>query len=310
MLSINQKKNNAYLSANLAVLGFATAAVIGKKLETTADIIVWGRTLFAAFALGLLLIFLKKTSKAINNQQHSSQQLWPRLQLLITGVILCAHWYAFFETINIAGVAVALLTFACFPLFVMLYQAVTQPKSLTLWQCITAALIILGIFIMVPINDDSQAIRGWVWGFISALLFAVLTLQNATLIKKFDTLQLSFSQNLVACLLLSSTTISLEKLHMLSSDQWLLLAICGVLCTAIAHTLLIRSYNHLPAVQISFLVNLEPVYGLVLAFVLLNETVARSGIVGGLVVITAILISTISHNHAKHRGQEFKSISS
>lgn len=294
-----RQQNTAYLIANLAVIGFAAAAIIGKKLDASADIIVWGRTLFAAISLGLLLVIAKNFSArvAVHVKQHAKNMKirWPRLQLLFTGAVLCAHWYAFFETINIAGVAVALLTFACFPLFVIAFQIVTRPSKVTRWDGFSAALIIAGIYVMVPFKAESQIIIGWAWGLASAVLFAVLTLQNEALIKRYDTFQLSFSQNLVACLLLSSTSISLNEISALSLQQWLLMACCGIFCTAIAHTLLIRSFAFLPAVQISFLVNLEPVYGLVLAYVLLGESLTMSGLAGGLIVVLAIIISTVAH---------------
>lgn len=294
-----RQRKEAYLTANLAVLGFAAAAIIGKKLEAPSDVIVWGRTLFAALSLGVLLLI---TKNRVSTSVQSPTQLrlrWPRFQLLLTGAVLCAHWFAFFETINLAGVAVALLTFACFPLFVIAFQVVTRPHKISYWDYISAALIIVGIYVMVPFEAESQALRGWAWGIFSAVLFAVLTLQNEVLIKRFDTFKLSFSQNLVACLLLSSTMISLDELMVLSQQQWILLACCGIFCTAIAHTLLIRAFAHLPAVQISFLVNLEPVYGLILAFVLLGETMTISGLAGGLVVILAIVVSTLAHTRKK-----------
>lgn len=293
MNSLGRDKSTkaSYFVANLAVLGFAAAAIIGKKVGAQADIIVWGRTLFASAGLVLLLPFYLKTLAPPTS--HS------RLLLLSAGITLCMHWYAFFETINVAGVTVALLTFACFPLFVIFFQAIQQLRQINIRDLLSAGLIIIGIYIMVPNAADPQQLTGWLWGFGSALLFAILTLQNQALVKTYNAIQISLFQNGIACLALSLTMVSLTELSNLSVAQWVWLALCGIICTAVAHTLLIRCFNTLPAVQISFIVNLEPVYGLALAIILLKESMTISALMGGTIVIGAIIINTMTPRATK-----------
>jgi drug/metabolite transporter (DMT)-like permease len=216
-------------------------------------------------------------------------------------MVLCIHWYTFFATINIASVTVALLTLSCFPIFLILMKGLVKRQGLAAKDLFSALMIIAGIFVMVPKTADTHVLPGWAWGFASAILFAVLTLQNELLVKHYNTFQISFAQNAVACLILSCATIRPDLLTNLSFQQWGLLALCGVFCTAGAHTMLIKSFDRIPAIQISFLVNLEPIYSIALAFVLLNEPISASALLGGGLVITAIILNTILHQRAAHK---------
>ena len=103
-------KHRGMLEIHIAVFLFGLAGLFGKWLALSPMLIVFGRTFFASLVLGAILFFSKKPFRTKSRQDLAV--------LVLLGVILAVHWITFFHSIQISNVAVGLLTFSTFPLFV------------------------------------------------------------------------------------------------------------------------------------------------------------------------------------------------
>ncbi|WP_286270660.1 DMT family transporter [Thalassotalea hakodatensis] len=262
----------AFMALHGAVLLFALSGLFAKWLTISPIDIVFGRAFFACIALGCLLVVYQK---------HDLFTTKSRLfGLFITGAILAFHWVSFFSAIQISSVAIGLLTFAAFPVFVALFEPWFFTEQYKLDTLIQAVITVIGIYLLLPNEAYAKnALLGIYWGLASALSFAILTLLNRKFVAEVKAKQVAFYQNGFAALVLLPF-IDLFTVSM-NLSQWQLLMLLGVVFTALSHSLFNFSLKRLSGQTASIAVSLEPLYGIIAAYFLLGELVSIQMMVGG-----------------------------
>jgi len=129
------------------------------------------------------------------------------------------------------------------------------------------------------------------WGILSGFTFAVLSLCNRMHAKKLPPLLVSFYQLSVAALITLPLVI-ISGAQPSKTDIFLMM-ILGIVFTAIAQTLFIGSLRHIRAHLAGVTVALEPLYGIILAVIVLHEIPAWKTVVGGLVILSAVTGASI-----------------
>lgn len=278
------------LEIHSAVFLFGLAGLFGKLLTLPPLVIVFGRTLFASLTLSAILFSLTTPLRT-----KSRQDL---IVLILLGAILAIHWITFFHSIQISTVAVGLLTFSTFPLFVTFMEPYFFKEKLRLFDIIMAGSVLLGLVLVIPSLDINNNItQGAFWGTISGFLFAVLSILNRKYVSTYPSIVIVFYQNWIATVILFPFLL-FEDVSLRMSD-YALLVILGVFCTALAHVLFIRSLVHVKAQLASITASLEPVYGIIFALVLLGEVPAFRTILGGGIILGTITIATLKRQHSE-----------
>jgi drug/metabolite transporter (DMT)-like permease len=268
---------------HLAVALFGFAGLFGKWIALPPVAIVLGRTLVASVALAGL-VGLKREYPSLALRRID----W---RLAANGAVLAVHWVTFFQAIQTASVAVGLLGFASFPLFVLLLEAALRQRSLRAAEWLTAALVTGGLLLLVPeLRWSNQTVQGIAWGVVSGFTFALLAVGNRSLAARHPAATIALWQNVfaAACLL----PLALLSGARPDAREALLLIVLGVACTALAHTLFIGSLRTLSAHTASVVTTLEPVYGIALAFLLLGETPDARTLAGAVLIVGAALWAT------------------
>mgnify|MGYP000154695140 FL=1 len=274
-------------SLHSAVLLFALSGLFAKWLNMPASHIVLGRAFFAAIAIAIFVIVIKKQSLKIEKSLL--------LPLSLTGIVLAFHWGSFFYAIQVSSVAIGLITFASFPVFVSFLEPLMFKEKFHYQALIQALLTIIGILFILPLgNLTSGDIDGVTWGMLSAFTFALLTLLNRKFVAKTSAKKVAFYQN-------SSATLCLFPIIFLypitiSSQQLSVIIILGVVFTALAHTLFNHSLKTVKAHTASIAISLEPIYGSIAAYFLLDEHITLMMVIGGMIVIFTNIWATRS-NH-------------
>ncbi len=289
------------LKIHLAVFLFGFAGLFGKFLSCSPFIIVLGRTFFAAIALFVYAKMFSRT-KLFNLDRTSF------LSLILQGILLACHWVTFFLAIQISSVAVGLVTFSSFPLFVTFMEPVFFKEPLKKRDIATAITVFAGILLVIPdVNFSNNITLGGFYGVLSGLTFAVLALVNRKNAMVSDPIAVAFYQNLFAALFLILPILILPVLvfpglvlpglaikpRAPDLSDLPLLILLGVIFTAMAHTFFIQSLTKIRAQTASVIAGLEPVYGIVFAFFLLNEIPRVRTLAGGLVIIGATIAAGI-----------------
>ena len=208
--------------------------------------------------------------------------------------MLAVHWTAFFEAIAVASVAVGLLGFATFPLFVLLLERWLLGRRWSGVEAFTAALVAAGLVVLVPSFDVADStVRGFAWGVLSGFTFALLAVRSRALAETHSSLDVALWQNAFAALLLAPIAWwGRAAVPALTMHDLVLLLVLGLLCTALAHTLFIGSLRRLSAHTASVVAALEPVYGIALAAALLGEVPSGRTLAGGALIVVAALVAT------------------
>lgn len=275
---------------HLAVFLFGFPGLFGKWLALAPVVIVFGRVVFACAALA-----------AVPAARRASLRIRPGRDLFLLaacGLVLAAHWTMFFKSVQVSSVAVGLLAYSSFPVFTaflepMMTRERWEPESL-----LYALFCVLGIALIVPGFDLSDAVvRGVLWGLGAGLTFSVLSVLDRGLASRHPSPVVALVQDLFAGLCLAPAALGAGLPR--SGRDWALLAVLGVVCTAAAHTLFIDGIKGVGARTASVLSSLEPVYGIGLALVFLGERPSLRTAAGGAVVLAAALAATV---RARPRG--------
>ena len=278
-------QRDAFVSLHAAVLLFGFAGLFGKWLALPPELIVLGRTVVASVALAVLLLIVREP--------------WGRFEwkLAAGGAVLALHWIAFFRAVQMSTVAIGLLGFASFPLFVLVVEAIFLRRRLERGDWIAVALVTSGLLLLAPeFSIENRIVRGLFWGVVSGFLFALLTVGNRALAPRRAASGVTLWQNACAAACLLPGFILAPTIP--SPREVALLIVLGVVCTALAQTLFIRSMRVLSAHTASVIAALEPVYGIVLAFALLGEVPGWRTLVGAALIVGAAL------HASSRRGEE------
>lgn len=272
---------------HVSVLLFGAAGLFGKLLALSPVVIVFGRVLFASVALAAWLRFRGiSLVPGAAGTGRDARGTW------LLGALLAAHWITFFHAIQLSTVAIGLLTFSTFPVF----TAFLEPwigRERVRWGDVGLALVALaGVALVIPRPDLGDAVvQGAFWGVVSGATFALLSVANRRYVQRVSPLVLAFRQDVVAALLLAPA-LALFGVPTAARD-WALLALLGVVFTALAHALFIAGLRRATARAASIVATLEPVYGIAFAAWLLGERPEPRVLAGGAVILAAAAFVTL-----------------
>jgi drug/metabolite transporter (DMT)-like permease len=291
------------LQLHIAVLLAGGAGLFAKLIEAGPATITAGRTLFGSLALAAIAALLRSGLRV-----HSLRDLF---MLALSGALLAVHWSTFFHAIQLSTVAIGLLAFSTFPLFVTFLEPWVFGERLRRRDLITASLVVAGLILVTPEWDiGNHLTQGLLWGIFSAFTFALLSLLSRSYVRIYPTLTVAFYQQLFATLCtlpfalhwhgltftIHNSTFDLHCSNGLPAGQdLLLLLLLGVVFTGLAQGLAVASLRHLRAQTVGVAYGLEPVYGIVIAWLVLAEQPAARTLVGGLLICCAVISSSLQY---------------
>jgi drug/metabolite transporter (DMT)-like permease len=191
-------------------------------------------------------------------------------------------------------VAVGLLSFSTYPVFTTFLEPIFTRQRMILPNVWLSLFCLFGVFLIVPKFDLSHSVSiGVTWGVFSGFTFSILTIINRRMTQKHSSLSIAFHQNFYATLFLSPMLWYLSP--SLTSRNISLLIILGVMCTALSHTLFIKGMKQIKAQTASLIHTLEPVYGIIFAFLFLKEVPSARTLLGGVVILIGQILIVYSY---------------
>lgn len=255
----------AFLRLHLAVFLAGFTGILGRLITLNEGLLVWYRLLFSSVTLWLLF-----------GLQHKLQKLSLRQILAIVGVgfIAAIHWVTFYGSIKYANVSVALVCFSAIGFFTALLEPLLLRKKPVLAEILLGLLMMGGIYIIF--HFDPRYKTGIAIGMVSAVLAAIFPILNRQLLKQVNVETLTTYELsggfLTLSLLLPFYLHRFPTSHILPSwpdFAWLLFL--AWVCTVWAFQLSAYALKHISAFTVNLSYNLEPVYGILLAFVVYQE---------------------------------------
>ncbi len=256
----------AYLFIHIAVILFGFTAILGALIDLTALEIVWWRVLITAVSL----IFLVRGGRSIGNLSTKEQ-----LRFLGIGAIVALHWLCFYGAIKYSNASITLVCMATASFFTSLVEPVLLNQPFRKLDIFLGLLVIPGMVLVVQNIEVSMMTGVWV-GLLSAFLAAVFASLNKKYIDNAHPYTITFLEmtgSWIFITLLAPFLIAAGWMEwsMPSLSDWSYLIILALLCTTLAFILALLALKHVSAFASNLVVNLEPVYGILLAMVILNE---------------------------------------
>lgn len=278
----SNKRDILYL--NLAVMMFGIAGVIGQYVEVPSVMVALGRVICSSIIL-LTITLVKKESLKLESKKDYAL-------IIFAGAVLALHWTSFFQSIQVSSVAIGTITFSTFPLFLTFLEPLIYREKLSVRSIVSAIILLIGVIITIPeFSMENQVTIGIVWGMLSSLTYAIITLANRYFSGKYQGRIVSlYEQGTAAIVLLPA--LLLVKTTWRAQDI-VGVALIGCICTAFAYSLYISAQKKVKAQTAGLISGMETVYGILYAFILLSEIPTVREIIGGVVILSVGLYSSL-----------------
>lgn len=255
----------AFLELHLAVFLAGFTAVLGKLIQLNEAWLVWYRLLIAVFVIGVILK-IKKEFTTISFKEFK--------RISFVGFILAFHWVTFYASVKYANASVGVICISGAGFFSAILEPFVLKKNLVLAELALGLMALIGIYIIFDFHQQFKV--GIIFGIISAIGSAAFPIYNKRLLNDFSPKILTFYEFLGALVGLT-LLLPFYYLHdhqhgvLPAASDWKWLLGLSIFCTVIAFDLQLNALKKISAFTSNLTYNLEPLYGILLAFIFLKE---------------------------------------
>ncbi|WP_028834426.1 MULTISPECIES: DMT family transporter [unclassified Pseudoalteromonas] len=285
-----QSQQQSLIYLHIAVLLFGGTALFAKLIGLNALDITAYRAAIAGLAICVLLTLQKKPIKLHRAKDY--------VIAILLGVAVGIHWVTYFAGMQLAGITVGMLAFFTYPVITVFLEPLFNKSKPKTKDIISAVVVIFGIYLLIPnVNLGDDITLGVVTGVVSALFFALRNITHKRYFSEYGGPQTMFYQTLVASLMLCAfIEVPITKIN---DTDLILLLIAGVVFTAMPHSLFAASLKHLSAATAGLISCLQPLYGTILAIIILHERPSVMTLIGGALIVSAACFETWSISRKK-----------
>ncbi len=276
-----------YVQLHFIVLLWGFTAILGVLIHIPAVEIVFYRTLMAA---GGLLLLLKWRGIGLWRGKG------PTMGMLATGILIAAHWILFFAAARVSSVSICLAGMATGSVWTSVLEPIIMRRPFKWYELLLGGVVILGLYVIFRFEFDHAL--GLTMAVASAFLSSAFTVINSRLTVHHNHFLITFWEMVGACVSIVlffpiyTATLAQGGSLMLSLnglDLACLLAL-AILCTVYAYSVSVELQKRLSAFTVNLTVNLEPIYGILLAIIIFNE---HEQLTTGFFFGTAIILSAV-----------------
>ena len=268
----------------IATFLISTSGVLGKYIAMPSEVIIWFRSFFAM----IFLFIFCKYQKIDLRITHKKIQI----PLVLSSIFMAAHWITYFYALKLSNVALGMLSLYTFPVITALLEPIFLKTQLKTTHIYLGIVILLGLSIMAPdFNLENSNVRGILFGLFSALCYSIRILILKKIVKNYHGSMLMFYQTFVITILLIPVVFLMDVSGFQSQFPYLL--ILAIVTTAIGHSLMIHSLKFFSASTATLISSIQPVFGILIAFIIVNEIPSLNTIWGGLLILSTVGIEAI-----------------
>jgi len=281
---------SALLTLHLGAFLMGATGLFSKIIELPAWDITGYRTWIAAVVL-FAWVYWRERSIGLKAPRDYGR-------MLVLGILLAMHWVTFFYSMQVANIAVGMISLYAYPVVTVFLEPWIKRTKLDWRDVVSGFLVLIGIYCLVPEFDiDNNMTQGVIWGVISALTFAVRNLLLSHWFSDQTAARSMTYQVLIVALLM--TPILFLSSHQPSTHDWWLLLCLGIVFTAFTHTLLGYALRYLKAKTVGLVACLQPVYAVIYEIAVLHTYPDWSTIIGGSIIMAAAIYESVrEHNKA------------
>lgn len=277
-----------YLHLHFIVFIWGFTAVLGALISIDALPLVWYRMLIASI---ILLVFMLLKGDVLKVNKRSL------LAFSFAGIVIAIHWLTFFGAIKVANVSITLAVMSTGAFFASFLEPILFKRKVIWYEVFFGILAIVGLVIIF--SFEASYTMGIILALISAFLSAFFAVINGKFVQKHKASTISFYE-----LLAGSISISIflgvsgdfdAAFFNLPNIDWLYIFILASVCTAYAFVASTHVMKWLSPYTVMLTINLEPVYGIILALIILgdSENMSPQFYYGALIILITVLANGI-----------------
>ena len=284
----------SYLNLHLIVFIWGFTAILGALITITADALVWYRMFFAAVFLGIFLVFKKNSFKI---------PLKSLLKLFFVGLLIALHWIFFFKAIHVSNVSITLSVFSLGAFFASILEPLFYGRKVLWYEVFFGLIIIAGLALIMKV--EINYLDGMLYALVAIILGVLFTLINGKLIADHDPSVISFYEFLAGVFFISVYFLFQQKFtsdfFVLTTNNWVLILVLASVCTAYAFTASVKVMQKLTPYTVMLTTNLEPVYGIILAYFILGgkEKMSFEFYIGALIIVLTVILNGVIKQYEK-----------
>lgn len=279
-------KNKNLLLLHFIVLIWGWSPILGKLINLEGVIafqLVWFRMLITVFTVASYLFLTKQNIKLANKDVY---------QLVGIGAIIAFHWFCFYNAINVSNVSVTLVAFATGTLFTSIIEPIFYQRKIIRYEIVFGMVIIGAIALIFQV--ETQYTLGIIFGMLAALTSSFFTVFNGLLVRRIPSPVIAIYELTGGFIALSIyllfTGEFTPEFFAITPGAWGWLGVLSVLGTAFPFISSVNLMKKISPYTITLTVNLETVYGIIIAYVLWkqDEAMTPGFYIGALIILATI----------------------
>ncbi len=279
--------NNQYLQLHIIVFIWGFTAIIGKLISLDAVTLVWYRIFFTVISIFVFMkivkIDYKLEKKAI-------------LQLLGIGALIAVHWSTFFLAIKISNISITLASLSTGAFFVSIIDPIINKRKPVYYEIMLGIIVVIGIYLILDVEGDYRT--GAYIALFSSFMASLFSVFSGRIAHRWDSTVITFYQMLGGVLTLSIVIpflgSDIVNFTVPSGMDLFYLIILSTICTAYTFIAVMKLMKTLSAFTVVLTINLEPVYGIIMAYFIFgeSETMSPQFYIGTLVIISTVFLNS------------------
>ncbi len=282
-----QGNSNQYLQLHLIVFIWGFTAILGKLISLDAVTLVWYRIFFTVISIFVFMKIVKIDFRLKKKEV---------LQIMGIGAIIAAHWTTFFLAIKISNVSITLASLSTGAFFVSIIDPIINKRKPVFYETMLGLVVVLGIYLILNVEVNYQT--GVYVALLSTFLASLFSVLSSKIANKWDSTVITFYQMLGGILTLSLVMPfmgdDMINFKIPAGMDLVYLIILATICTAYTFIAIMKLMRFLSAFTVVLTVNLEPVYGIIMAYFIFgeSETMSPKFYVGTFVIISTVFLNS------------------
>ncbi|HZY39354.1 MAG TPA: DMT family transporter [Mucilaginibacter sp.] len=297
---MNKETAKPGISKNLLLLHFTViiwgfTGTLGKLISIAAVSLVWYRVLIASVSL-LIYFIISRTKFRVSGESL--------IKFTLNGALVGVHWILFFASIKLSTVAVTLVCLSSITLFTAIFEPIINKKPISRLEILAGILIITGIVMIFKF--ETQYTKGIITGLASAICGSLFAIVNSRLVKKHQAPVIAFYELSGAYFWITIflfITGGFNKAMVPTPADIGYLLLLGTVCTSVAYVAGVYVMRELSAFRVALITNLEPVYGIIIAFFFFGDLnkMTPGFWAGAVVILSTILLYPVTRKQLARR---------
>lgn len=277
------------LEINLAMLFVSTSGVLGRYIDLPPAVTIGIRSFLAMLLLGL---FVKWKGFSFTLARKDI------LAIALSGVFMGLHWITYFYSLQLSNVAIGMLSLFTYPVMTSLLEPLFLKTQFSKMHLLLGVLVLIGIYFLAPSFDtENDYFLAILIGLLSALCFAIRNLLVKTKIGSYNGSVVMWYQTLVIAIMLIPAYFIFDAEGFVKELPYI--GMLALITTALGHTMFLFSIKRFSVTAASLMGSVQPIYGIILGIIFLNEIPGWRTVLGGSLILFSVVVESLRASRNK-----------